>query len=227
MCGRFSLTTPLEGLRALFLFEEWPNLAARVNIAPTQEVAAVRLGEDGRRHLAALRWGLVPAWAKDLSVGARMINARSEGLAEKPAFRKAFASRRCLIAADGFYEWRAEGKVKQPWRIEFAGRAPFAFAGLWERWQDRAGGAAVESCTIVTTAANATLAPLHDRMPVILAPADFVAWLAPGSTAEARQALLRPYPEAGGAYGPLATYPVATTINNSRNEGPDVLQRLG
>lgn len=231
MCGRFSLTTPLEGLRALFGFEELPNLAPRSNIAPTQRVAAVRQGEDGRRHLAELRWGLVPVWAKDLSIGARMINARGETVAEKPAFRSAFKSRRCLIAADGFYEWQApeSGKgPKQPYRIEFAGRPPFAFAGLWENWRDpqEKGGPRVESCTIVTTEANEPLRWLHDRMPVILAPDDFARWLAPGTDVETLQALLRPWPGEGGAYGPLSVYAVSTAVNKVANEGPELLAPL-
>ncbi len=230
MCGRFSLTTPLEGLRALFGFEELPNLAPRSNIAPTQSVAAIRQDEEGGRHLAALRWGLVPAWAKDLSIGARMINARGETLAEKPAFRAAFKQRRCLIAADGFYEWQTLGKgAKQPYRIEFSGRPPFAFAGLWERWRDPAAAdreSQVESCTIVTVAANETLRPLHDRMPVILAPEDFSGWLAPGSDPATLQALLRPWPDEGGAYGPLSLYAVSTAVNKVANDGPELLLPL-
>lgn len=231
MCGRFSLTTPLEGLRALFGFEELPNLAPRSNIAPTQRVAAVRRGEEGARHLVELRWGLVPSWSKDLAIGARMINARGESVAEKPAFRSAFRSRRCLIAADGFYEWQppAGGKgPKQPYRIEFAGRPPFAFAGLWESWRDPADreGAPVESCTIVTTAASEPLRWLHDRMPVILAPADFERWLSPGSDPDALQALLRPWPEAEDAYGPLSVYAVSTAVNKVANDGPELLEPL-
>ncbi len=228
MCGRFSLTTPLEGLRSLFLFEESPNLAARWNIAPTQQVAAVRAGEAGKRHLAMLRWGLVPGWAKDLSIGARMINARSEGVAEKPSFRQAFAKRRCLVAADGFYEWQTQGKgPKQPFRLEFEGRRPFAFAGLWERWRNPAErDAPVETCTIITTTANRVLAPIHDRMPVILAPEAFDVWLGADSDPETLQALLRPYPESGGGYGPLGSYAVSTRVNSVANEGPDLAEPL-
>ncbi len=137
MCGRYSLTTPMEAVRQLFDFRERPNLAMRVNIAPSQEVAAVRLGKDeaGARHLVALRWGLIPSWAKEPGIGNRMINARAETIAEKPAFRAAFRRRRCLIPADGFYEWKTERGRKQPYRIALEGGAPFAFAGLWERWE--------------------------------------------------------------------------------------------
>ena len=139
MCGRYTLTSPLEALRELFGFVERPNLEPRANIAPTQDVLAVRLGEDGARHAAALRWGLLPPWAKDRRDGARMINARAETVATSPAFRKAFAARRCLIAADGFYEWqKRDGGAKQPYRICREDGAPFAFAGLWERWHDPA-----------------------------------------------------------------------------------------
>ena len=231
MCGRFSLTTPLEGLRALFLFEESPNLPARYNIAPTQQVAAVRSGEDGRRHLALLRWGLVPGWAKDLSIGARLVNARSESVAAKPAFRQAFARRRCLVAADGFYEWQAQGKgPKQPYRLEFAVRRPFAFAGLWERWRNPAAAAGepatLETCCILTTEANAVLAPIHDRMPVILEPRSFDAWLGAGTPPANLQALLRPYPASGGGYGPLGAYAISTLVNKVANDGPQLLEPL-
>ncbi len=228
MCGRFSLTTPLEGLRALFLFEESPNLPPRWNIAPTQQVAAVRADADGQRHLAMLRWGLVPGWAKELSIGARMINARGEGVAEKPSFRQAFAKRRCLIAADGFYEWQTQGKgPKQPFRMEFADRRPFAFAGLWERWRNPAAeGALVETCSIITTSANTLLAPIHDRMPVILAPDSFAAWLDAGTAPAALQALLRPYPDGDGGYGPLGAYAISTQVNAVANDGPELLLPL-
>ncbi len=142
MCGRYSLTTPMEAVRQLFDFQERPNLAARVNIAPSQEVAAVRLGEEesGLRHFAWLRWGLIPSWAKEPGIGNRTINARAETIAEKPAFRAAFRRRRCLIPADGFYEWKTERGRKQPYRIALESGAPFAFAGLWERWEGPKGG---------------------------------------------------------------------------------------
>ena len=223
MCGRYTLTTPLEGLREIFLFEESPNLAPRYNIAPTQEVPAVRLGpEDGSRHLVALRWGLIPSWAKEASIGSRMINARAESVAEKPAFRTAFRQRRCLIPADGFYEWQARpsgapsgprSSLKQPYHIARAGGGPFAFAGLWERWADGGSGETVESFTIVTTAANRRLEAIHHRMPVILAPDDHAVWLDPASGIDALQVLLRPAPEAA-----FAATPVSTRVNAVRND---------
>ena len=237
MCGRYSLTTPVEALRRLFDFPEQPNLAPRYNIAPTQQVAAVRLapppavdaGEGGAeaahetgRHLAMLRWGLIPSWAKDAAIGSRMINARAETLAGKPAFRAAFRKRRCLLAADGFYEWRkgAEGP-KQPYRIALEDGGPFAFAGLWERWRDPREGAWVETCTIVTTDANALLRPIHHRMPVILDPADHAAWLDPATAPEAAQELLGPYAGAG-----LVAYPVSLRVNKVANDDPAVIVPL-
>lgn len=230
MCGRYSLTTPLEGLREIFLFEEIPNLAPRYNIAPTQDVPVLRLGrDDGKRHLRLLRWGLIPFWAKDAAIGSRMINARSESLAEKPAFREAFRKRRCLVLADGFYEWQAppEGAAprtskaktpKQPYRITLAGGGPFAFAGLWERWHDKAEDRKLDSFTIVTTEANKTLSPIHHRMPVILAPADHATWLDPESRPADLQALLRPAPEAA-----VKAEPISTRINAVRHDDASVL----
>ncbi len=221
MCGRYTLTTPLEGLRAVFLFEESFNLAARYNIAPTQEVPAVRRGpEDGERHLALLRWGLIPSWAKEASIGSRMINARAESVAEKPAYRTAFRRRRCLIPADGFYEWQARPSgPKQPYLIAPAAGGPFAFAGLWESWTDKAEDKTVESFTILTTVANRRLADIHHRMPVILAPADHDAWLDPASGADALLALLRPAPDQD-----FVATPVSTRVNAVRNDDPSLIE---
>ena len=225
MCGRFSLTTAPEAMRALFDYENFPNLAPRYNIAPTQEVAAVRRAADSApRELAMLRWGLVPRWAKDISIGARMINARAETVAEKPAFRDAFKKRRCLVPADGFYEWRIEDGKKQPFRIGMKGGAPFAFAGLWESWSppDGAAGATVESVTIITTAANDRLRPIHPRMPVILDAADYGKWLdADGVDGAATRALLRPYPAQ-----PMAFYRVDPRVNNARNDDAACIEPL-
>ncbi len=238
MCGRYSLTTPVEGLRQLFDFPEQPNLKPRYNIAPTQEVAAVRAappagatagaagaveggaGEGGaRRHLVLLRWGLIPSWAKDPSIGARMINARAETLAVKPAFRSAFRKRRCLVAADGFYEWQKRGKgPKQPYRIATQNSGPFAFAGLWERWRDPAEGHEVESCTIVTTGANALLSPIHNRMPVILAPESYDLWLDPEAELDRVQDLL-----AGDSGVDLMATAISTRVNKVANDDPEVL----
>lgn len=225
MCGRFTLTSPLEALRELFGFVERPNLEPRANVAPTQEVLAVRLGDDGARHAALLRWGLLPAWAKDRRIGAKLINARAETVATQSAFRKAFAARRCLVAADGFYEWKtaADGS-KQPFRICRADGAPFAFAGLWERWHDSAEPRAarpLESCTILTTGANALLRPIHDRMPVILPPETHAAWLAPDAAPEDLQPLLGPLDPAG-----WRAYPVSRRVNKVANDDLGLLEEV-
>ncbi len=228
MCGRYSITTAPEALRRLFEFYNLPNLAPRYNVAPTQSAPVVRRTEDGRRELAMLRWGLVPHWAKDMTIASRLINARGDTVAEKPAYRDAFHARRCLVPADGFYEWRAENGLRQPFRIGMKGGLPFAFAGLWERWTAKeavgqiAAGETFETFTIVTTDANAKLRPIHERMPVILAPEDYDAWFdtAPEHTAAAR-ALLRPYPE-----GPMAFYRVSTRVNNVRNDDADCIRPL-
>jgi putative SOS response-associated peptidase YedK len=187
MCGRFTLRTPATVLIEHFDLDvradkQLPLFEPRYNIAPTQDVVVVRAdATNGLRTASMMRWGLLPAWSKGVASGPPMINARSETLAEKPAFRSAFRSRRCLIPADGFYEWQqsisgAKGK-KQPFWIHRPDGEPFAFAGLWEKWRDPSAELAIESCTIVTTAANSSLSYLHDRMPVILAPGDYSLWL--------------------------------------------------
>jgi len=218
MCGRYSLTTPVEALARLFGFAERPNLLPRVNIAPGQEVAVLRADEAGTRHFAWLRWGLVPCWAKDEKIGYRMINARAESVAEKPAFRAAFRKRRCLVLADGFYEWRAEKGGKQPYRITLADGRPFAFAGLWESWENAGAERPLESCTIVTTVANARLRALHDRMPVILEGADGEAWLDPATPAAAARTLLRPFAVEKTTY-----YPVSRRLNSPAVDDPSLL----
>jgi putative SOS response-associated peptidase YedK len=217
MCGRFSLTTPTEGLRALFGFDELPNLPPRYNIAPTQDVAGVRLaGDDGKPSFTLFRWGLIPSWAKDPSIGSRMINARAETIAEKPAFRAAFRRRRCLIPADGFYEWeKLPDGGKQPWRVALEGGKPFAFAGLWEDWLG-ADGSEVETCTIVTTDAAPGIAKIHHRMPVILDPGDHMLWLR--GTPDEAAALLHPF------RGKLASYRVSTRVNSVRNDDAALLE---
>ena len=223
MCGRYSLTSPTEAVRRMFDFPEQPNLAVRVNIAPSQDVAAVRLGADGAsaRHFAWLRWGLIPSWAKEPGIGNRMINARAETIAEKPAFRAAFRRRRCLIPADGFYEWKTERGRKQPYRIALEGGAPFAFAGLWERWEGSGEAGAVESCTIITTEANARLMAIHHRMPVILAPGAYEAWLDPATPGAEAQALLRPAPSEW-----FTAYRVSPKINSPANDDPALIAPL-
>lgn len=225
MCGRYSITSPPEAMRRLFGYEENPNLQPRYNVAPTQVAPVVRLNAHGLRELALLRWGLIPSWAKDAKISASLINARAETVAEKPSFRAAFKKRRCLVPADGYYEWRAEGKLKQPYRIALAGGGQgggglFAMAGLWESW--RPGTAeALETFTILTTAANEHLAELHDRMPVILDAADYDAWLG-ARDPHIAVALLRPYPAERMTY-----YAVSRRVNSPKFDDADCIAPAG
>ncbi len=221
MCGRFTLATDGAQLAAQFALPEPPQLGPRYNIAPTQSVAVVRSAAVGR-ELVLMRWGLVPMWAKDPSIGSRMINARAETAAEKPAFRTALRQRRCLLPADGFYEWQATPDGKQPFYFHMADAAPFALAGLWERWKSPA-GAPLESCTILTTEANDLLCPFHDRMPVIVAPADYARWLDPAlRDPEAVHDLLAPYDADS-----MAAHPVSRDVNRVANDGPQLVAPLG
>lgn len=215
MCGRFTQAAPGDVIAAVFGLSDVPELVPRYNIAPTQAVAAVRRGAGGRRELVALRWGLIPGWARDRAIGARMINVRAETLAEKPTFSAALRSRRCLIVADGFYEWQRSGSRNQPHFVGFMDGRPFAFAGLWERWRN-GGSEDVESCTIVTTAANEVVAPIHDRMPAIVDPLDFPLWLNEDAQESGRlEGVLRPRSGEG-----MHAYPVSLLVNNPANEVP-------
>ena len=172
MCGRFTVDIPPELLVDIFGLADHPSIASRYNIAPTQQVPVIRRYGDGQNHLDLLHWGLIPSWATDPSISSRLINARSETVIEKPSFRQAIRYRRCLVLASGFYEWKQEGKEKQPWLIRLKDGSPMVFAGLWETWKSAEGGV-IESCTILTTASNRLVAPLHDRMPVILSPDEY------------------------------------------------------
>ncbi len=215
MCGRFTQAAPNETIAELFQLPSVPALAPRYNVAPTQEVATVRASAGGGRELVTMRWGLVPVWATERSVAARLINARAETIAEKPAFRAAFRSRRCLVVADGFYEWQRLGGRKRPHFIGFADGRPFGLAGLWERWAGDGSGP-VGSCTIVTTAANEVVAALHDRMPVILDPGEFPLWLDPEMRdPEALRPLLRPH-----AARAMRAYPVSPLVNDPAHDLP-------
>ncbi len=221
MCGRFSLIANPSDVAEFFGLAEVPDLEPRYNIAPSQPVAVLRFEEVSlQRKLALLRWGLVPCWAKDPSVGYKMINARAETVAEKPSFRSAFRSRRCLVMADGFYEWKKDGKQKRPFYIQAQGGQLFAFAGLWERWRDKqAPGAVIETCTIITTGANDLLHSVHDRMPVILSPGDYALWLDPQQKAPGSLlSLLRPAPA-----GLLTLRPVSQAVNKVAQEGPECI----
>jgi putative SOS response-associated peptidase YedK len=219
MCGRYMLTTPVDALRQLFLFTERPNLAPRYNIAPTQDVPIVRRTRDGAgRELIMVRWGLVPYWADDPKIGNRLINARRESVARTAAFREAYQRRRCLVPADGFFEWQKEGRTRQPLLVRRKDQAPFAFAGLWERWP-QPGGGVLRSCTIITCPPNELIAPVHDRMPVILASEDYERWLDP-SRADGRE-LLEPYPAAE-----LEAFPVSPRVNSPQYDDPECIAPL-
>ena len=222
MCGRFTLSATGDVVAEMFHLTDPPDLAARYNIAPSQEVAALRATpERPEPHIGMLRWGLIPFWAKDPAIGSRMINARSETAAEKPSFRAAFRRRRCLVIADGFYEWKKEGKRKQPYCIRMTDGSPFAFAGLWEHWE-QPDGRAIESCTLLTTSPNELLRPIHDRMPVILDSRDYAAWLDPEEQKpNALAPLLVPYPPDA-----MTAFPVSTRVNSPSHDAADLVNPL-
>jgi len=221
MCGRFAFYSPHEAVARLFAVSQVPAIEPRYNIAPTQYVAVVR-ETGGPREVAMLYWGLVPGWAKEKSIGARMINARAETLAEKPSFRNAYRRRRCLVLADGYYEWQRSGAVKQPYFISFRDERPFGMAGLWERWRDPGSGEALESCCIVTTAPAPSVAQVHDRMPVILPVAVHDEWLDPdnGATGELER-LLVPCADPG-----LEARAVSRRVSDARNQGPELIEHV-
>ncbi|MEZ6041474.1 MAG: SOS response-associated peptidase [Planctomycetaceae bacterium] len=243
MCGRYTLKTPAPKLIELFHTPQFPDLTPRYNIAPTQRVLVIRIDPENKRQALLARWGLIPFWAKDVSIGARMINARSETVSEKPAFRQAWKKRRCLIPADGFFEWETVApRQKQPWLIHMNDELPFAMAGLWECWRiptdqngtlsgsppvpsshgmSSTGGnnpngetdSMLISCTILTTQANDDVRPLHDRMPVILQPHQYECWLNEDSSNQQRLDLLQPLPN-----GSMSRRAVSTAINKVGNE---------
>ena len=220
MCGRFTLSQPVEAIASTFQLPIIPELAPRYNIAPTQPVATI-LSAGDRRQFQMLRWGLIPSWAKDPVIGNKLINARAETVAEKPSFRSAFRHRRCLVIADGFYEWRRQDGKKQPFYFRLQDAQPFAFAGLWEHWQDSM-GEVIDSCTIITTEANEILQPIHDRMPVILNPKDYDLWLDPTlDKIEQLQQLLQSYSSTE-----MTSYPVSTKVNKPTNDTPELINSL-
>ena len=223
MCGRFALAMPAKSIAEHFGLESTEGLSMRYNIAPTQEVATVSGASEGQgRALAIRRWGMIPHWAKDAKIGARMINARAETIDSKPSFREPFRRRRCLIPASGFYEWRREVKTRLPYYIRLRDRSPMAFAGLWDRWQP-GDGEPVESCTIITTGANEIVGELHDRMPVILDPGDYNRWLdTRAANTGGLLELLAPYPS-----NAMDMIPVGDIVNNARNEDPRCIEPAG
>ena len=217
MCGRFVITSPPDDLRRLLAYLEHPNFPPRYNIAPTQPIPVAR-GQHGIRHFFLARWGLIPSWVKDPKTFALLFNARLEGINDKPSYGAAMRRRRCLIPADGFYEWKKEGKTKRPFFIRAKDRAPFAFAGLWETWTDPAGGE-IDSAAIITCRANETLAPLHDRMPVIVPPEHHEAWLdCDAVDAKRAAALVGPAPD-----NFLETVEVSPLVNSVKNDSEDNL----
>jgi putative SOS response-associated peptidase YedK len=217
MCGRFAFYSPSEAAVALFGVSTSIAVEPRYNIAPTQFVAAVRDDENKQRELVMLRWGLVPFWAKDPSIGNRMINARAETVAEKPAYRAAYRHRRCVVLADGFYEWCREGDTKTPYFISLASGEPFALAGLWESWNDKESDDSLQTTTLITTAANEFMTPLHHRMPVILESNTAGEWLAGATDLLDDVAAITPA---------LQAWPVDRRVNNARNEGADLIDAV-
>ena len=218
MCGRFVINIPLDTFLKHFGLKAAPDWPARYNVAPTQLVPVVREVSDGSRHLTLMRWGLVPAWAKEADDG--LINARCETVNEKPSFRQAFRQRRCIIPASGFYEWVRQDGKKLPYYVRMTDGSPMPFAGIWETWRS-AEGQVLESCAILTTAANATVAPIHDRMPVILHPDEFSLWLdRQVHDIEKLSPLFSPYPA-----DRLISYPVSTRVNSPATDGPECVER--
>lgn len=221
MCGRFAQFSDPDTLARHFDIEIAPEPQPRYNVAPTQPLLAIRLAETGQREWVRLRWGLVPFWSQGLDKRYSMINARAETVASKPAYRAAFRQRRCLIPADAFYEWQPGNDGKQPYAIRRKDRSAFAMAGLWEHWQGQ-DGTVIESATIIVTEANALLEPIHDRMPVILAPAAYKIWLGSGAPdRESLQALLKPADPSG-----WEAYPISRAVNKPANDSAEILEPL-
>ena len=222
MCGRFTLKTPTATIKSLFPDLEFPELNPRFNIAPTQSVVCVRQDQTGSKEVVTLRWGLVPFWAKDLKIGAKMINARSETVASKPSFRNAFKKRRCVVLADGYFEWKKIEGAKQPFYMTTENEGAFCMAGLWESWTDKSSGEDVETCTVLTTDSSESLSTIHDRMPVVIDPQDRELWLDNSNFDTTQlQALCRPAPDDF-----FETKPVNKIVNNARNDVPECVQTV-
>jgi putative SOS response-associated peptidase YedK len=224
MCGRFTQKAPWEKIEKEFNVKDDQNmdLPPRYNIAPSQQIAAVRVLE-GVRELSPLKWGLVPSWAKDADIGNRLINARAETLAQKPSFRDAFKKRRCIIPTTGFFEWAKKGSgAKQPFYFYLKDKDVFGFAGLWEEWLDRDSGELLETCTIITTEANEVLEPVHDRMPVIVKPKDYEQWLDPNEkNADRLQTILAPYPA-----DEMLSHAVSRAVNYPESNSSELIEPL-
>lgn len=220
MCGRYALYGPISRIREQFDAKvDELEFEARYNAAPTQWLPVIRQRPDGERVVHLLRWGLVPSWAKDESIGNRLINARAETVADKPSFRAAYRKRRCIVPVNGFYEWKALSRGKRPYYIHAVDDVLLGLAGLWEHWSRPDDGARIDTFAILTTDANAVMQPLHDRMPVILAPDAYAAWLDPESDPDALQARLT-----SCANDALALHPVTKSVGNVRNEGAELIE---
>ena len=218
MCGRFTLYKPAEKIAREFQLAEVPKIEARYNIAPTQNILAIRHSPDGNEAVM-LRWGLIPSWAKDAAIGAKLINARSETVTEKPSFREPFKRRPCIIPADGFYEWQRTGTKKKPFYFKLKDDGLFGFAGLWDKWRSP-DGERLETCSILTTDANEVLSAVHSRMPVVLSPDSYDLWLDEDlRKLDLRRELLRPYPAPE-----MTAYPVSTAINSPQHQGEELVQ---
>ena len=223
MCGRYTLSTPSDLLADLMEVQETPQLSQRFNIAPTQEAPILRLADDPSPHreIVLLKWGLVPFWAKDPTIGNRMINARAETVAEKPSFRNSFKKRRCIVLTDGFYEWQKTGSGKQPYFFRLQSQQPFGMAGLWDRWE-KGDGQPLETFTILTTQPNELVATAHHRMPVILTPRQIELWLDPATgSSSAFGPFWEPYPAAE-----MQGFAVSTYVNNPANDTARCIEPL-
>lgn len=218
MCGRFALGVPQEQLKLNFGLDDCADFPVRYNISPGTDTPVIRQSPEGKRVLHLLRWGLVPRWAPDPSIGAKLNNARGETVAEKPSFKAAFSRRRCLIPASGFFEWKTEGKLKQPYFISLKSGKPIALAGIWESWK-APDETELRTACIITTSANEVMAPIHDRMPVIVAPENWKAWLV--APAGEIGGLVAPFDAAG-----MQAWPVSKRVSRSSEEGADLIERL-
>jgi putative SOS response-associated peptidase YedK len=221
MCGRYTITVSEDELIARYAAEEPTNRyhSSRFNVAPTQQVPVI-LNEEGVLKLDAFKWGLIPFWAKTASIGYKMINARADTVAEKPSFRNAFKQRRCLIPADGFYEWKVIGKEKQPYRILLKDQLIFSMAGLWETWTSPE-GEEVKSCTIITTEPNELMVDIHNRMPMILSVEDEKKWLDKNQSVEDLKAMLQPFPAEE-----MKAYPVSMAVGNVKNQDSELIKEV-
>ena len=222
MCGRFTQFSDPQLLFSHFSLAQSPhNLSPHYNIAPTQQIAIIREIAGIGRHLDYAHWGLIPSWSKSSESSRHLINARAETIAEKPAFRHAYRHKRCLIPADGFYEWVVTDNGKQPWWIALADKSPFAFAGLWEHWESPEDGHLIESCTIITTKANRQIRAIHERMPLIISPEHYSAWLDPGNDNPLQlQAMLAPFE------GELHLHPVSRAVNSPLKDNSHLIEAV-